>query len=248
MNATGQPARSKPTDGDNTGWRARFEQPPMILPAPVLFGLTAWAIATASGYLWLLSYSATPGTMRTLEPTWPKESRVIPDSARANLVMLIHPHCPCSRASMAELREIMMRCEGLVTAHVLFLKPSRMPAGWEVTDLWHLAVSIPGVRVLSDPDGAEARRFGAATSGQVMLYDQPGCLKFHGGITIARGHRGESVGRQAVVDWLTHGTAERSSAAVFGCSLNSSGPAAAPLLGVVSAVMTVRSVTGEVTP
>lgn len=195
----------------------------------VLIGLAAWVIACAGGFLWLLSFSATPGTASVVEPTWPQDSRIVPDSARANLVLLLHPHCPCSRASLAELHEIMTRCDGLVTSHVLFLKPSQMPAGWEVADLWHRAASIPGVRVLSDQDGAEARRFGAETSGQVVLYDQLGCLKFRGGITIARGHRGESPGRRAIVGWLTHGTAERSSDAVFGCPLINNGPAAAPL-------------------
>lgn len=52
-----------------------------------------------------------------------------------------------------------------------------------------------------------------------MLYDREGLLKFSGGITIARGHRGESTGHQAIVDWLTRGTAERSSDVVFGCPL-----------------------------
>lgn len=189
-------------------------------PRPlVLTGLAVWAIASGGGFLWLLSSSATPGATSAREPTWPQSSRVDPDFTRANLVLLVHPHCPCSRATVAELSEIMDRCEGLVTAHVLFLKPSQMPDGWELTDLWYRAASIPGVRVRADAEGREARRFGALTSGQVVLYDRQGLLKFCGGITIARGHRGENAGRQAIVDWLTRGTAERSSDAVFGCPL-----------------------------
>ena len=185
----------------------------------VLTGLTVWAIASGGGFLWLLSSSATPGPTSAREPTWPQDSRIIPDSARANLVLLVHPRCPCSRATVAELSEIMARCDGLVTAHVLFLKPSQTPDGWEVSDLWHRAALIPGVHVGTDEEGREARRFGALTSGQVVLYDRQGHLKFSGGITIARGHRGENAGRQAIVDWLTRGTAERSSDAVFGCPL-----------------------------
>lgn len=114
-------------------------------PRPlVLTGLAVWAIASGGGFLWLLSSSATPGPTRVPEPTWPQDSRIVPDSARANLVLLVHPHCPCSQASIAELSEIMACCNGLVAAHVLFLKPSQMPDGWEVTDLWHRAASIPG--------------------------------------------------------------------------------------------------------
>ena len=191
---------------------------PAATPRPlVLTGLVVWAMANSGGFLWLLSASATPGATSVREPTWPRDSQIVPDPARANLVVLVHPRCPCSRASVVELSEIMARCEGLVTAHVLFLKPSSMPDGWEVTDLWHRAASIPGARVRTDAEGREARRFGALTSGQVVLYDRNGLLKFSGGITIARGHRGENAGHQAIVDWLTHGTAERSSEVVFGC-------------------------------
>ena len=192
----------------------------MATPRPlVLTGLAVWAIASGGGFFWLLSASATPGATSVRDPIWPRESHIIPDSARANLVLLVHPRCPCSRASVAELSEIMSRCEGLVTGHVLFLKPNQMPDGWEVSDLWHQAASIPGVLVRTDVDGREARRFGALTSGQVALYDEHGLLKFSGGITIARGHRGENSGHQAIVDWLTRGTAERSSEVVFGCPL-----------------------------
>jgi hypothetical protein len=198
----------------------------------VLVGLAAWAFVSAGGFLWLTSYAATPGTASVVEPTWPQESRVVPDSARANLILLVHPHCPCSRASLAELHEIMTRCEGLVTSHVLFLKPSQMPEGWEVTELWRRAAAIPGVRVWLDRDGSEARRFGAETSGQVVLYDRQGDMKFRGGITIARGHQGESTGRRAIVAWLTGGTVERSSEAVFGCPLFDSGSATVGLAEV----------------
>ena len=189
-------------------------------PRPlVLTGLAVWAIASGGGFLWLLSSSATPGPTSVPEPTWPQDSRIVPDSARANLVLLVHPHCPCSQASIAELSEIMACCNGLVAAHVLFLKPSQMPDGCKVTDLWHRAASIPGTHVRADAEGREACRFGALTSGQVVLYDREGLLNFSGGITIARGHRGESTGRHAIVDWLTRRTAKRSSEVVFGCPL-----------------------------
>lgn len=185
----------------------------------LVIGIVVWTAACLGGFVWLWLYSATPGTAGTAQVDWPAETRIERDPRQANLIVLVHPRCPCSRASLAELAEIMARCEGLVTAQVLFFKPSEMPDGWELTDLWHLAAAIPGVRVLADKDGREARRFGASTSGQVLLYDQHGRLMFSGGITVARGHHGESTGRQAIVAWLSHGTADRSSHAVFGCPL-----------------------------
>ena len=42
---------------------------------------------------------------------------------------------------------------------------------------------IPGVTTIVDRDGTQASLFGAETSGQVVLYDSHGELKFRGGIT-----------------------------------------------------------------
>jgi hypothetical protein len=48
---------------------------------------------------------------------------------------------------------------------------------------------------------------------------------FKGGITSSRGHSGDNLGRDAVIDLVTSGVASASSAPVFGCSLqNALGP------------------------
>lgn len=204
---------------------SRFQSAHEHLPAEsfakpsYLLGVAFWAIASIGGFWSLLSYSTTPGAASPVQSVWPQESRIVPDRMRANLVLLAHPRCPCSRASITQLGEILTRCEGLVCAHVLFLKPAQSSDGWEQRDLWVQAQSIPGVRVISDDEGAEARRFGAQTSGQVVLFDHNGFVRFRGGITIARGHNGENMGRQAIVDWLTRGISDHSSAPVFGCRL-----------------------------
>jgi hypothetical protein len=113
----------------------------------------------------------------------------------------------------------MVPCRGLVTAHVLFYRPRGSPEHWEQTDLWRHAAAIPGVRVLPDEDAAEAQQFGAATSGEALLYDCGGRLMFHGGITNARGHAGASTGAAAIWSLLTRGTAEVTETPVFGCPL-----------------------------
>ena len=70
-----------------------------------------------------------------------------------------------------------------------------------------------------DPEGREARLFGAAASGAVALYDTHGILAFSGGITGARGHSGDNAGRSAVVALLTGRRPERARTFVFGCDL-----------------------------
>jgi hypothetical protein len=69
-----------------------------------------------------------------------------------------------------------------------------------------------------DTNAKEAQRFGARTSGEVALYDDAGRLAFRGGITAARGHEGDSTGRDAILRWLNHLPADKCSP-TFGCPL-----------------------------
>lgn len=136
------------------------------------------------------------------------------------MVMMIHPHCPCSRASIGELALLMAEVPGRVNANVLFIKPHEFPEQWEKTDLWNSAARIPGVKFDVDDDAAEARFFGSQTSGQVMLYDINGQLLFKGGITASRGHSGDNDGRRAIVSLLTQHHEDRAETPVFGCPLS----------------------------
>lgn len=115
----------------------------------------------------------------------------------------------------------MAQAQGHVTAYVLFLKPTGSSTDWEKTDLWQSAARIPGVNVVPDDHGHEARRFHAVTSGQTALYDSDGHLLFSGGITSARGHSGDNAGRIAIVALLNTGDSDLTETAVFGCPLYS---------------------------
>jgi hypothetical protein len=79
---------------------------------------------------------------------------------------------------------------------------------------------LPDVAVAIDPDGREARAFGARTSGHVFAYDASGQLRFAGGVTAARGHEGGNPG----LDRLTAALGgwrggDALSSPVFGCPL-----------------------------
>ena len=115
----------------------------------------------------------------------------------------------------------MAQAEGRVNAYVLFLKPTGSSTDWEKTDLWQSAARIPGVNVVADDNGIEARRFHAATSGQTALYDIDGRLLFSGGITSARAHEGDNAGRSAIVSLLKNQDSVPTETAVFGCPLYS---------------------------
>jgi hypothetical protein len=188
----------------------------------VALALGLWVGALGSGFTILLKYKSTPGPIDDGRPRgWPVDSRLPKPDQRAALVMFAHPHCPCTRASISELAHLMGSLPDRMTAYVLFLRPSEASAEWDRTDLWRSAASIPGVTVVLDHDGVEARRFHALTSGLTLVYDREGRLLFEGGITPSRGHEGNSFGRQRIISLLTTGNADRTDSPVFGCALGS---------------------------
>jgi hypothetical protein len=179
-----------------------------------------WLACVGSG-LWVLwAYDNRPGPNANAPGHWPAQSQLTRSPDGPTLLVVAHPQCTCTRASLDELAEILARASTRrPRTYVLFLKPSGVEEGWEQTDLWRRAAALPDVTVVRDADGAEARRFGVETSGQTMLYDAGGALIYSGGITGSRGHSGENAGELALVALLTRGRADRTKAGVFGCSL-----------------------------
>jgi hypothetical protein len=190
-----------------------------MLRAILFLVAIAWGLAVASGFGLLLDYANTPGSDGICAPEWPADTALVLDESRPTLILALHPHCPCSRASVSELAEIMARAPDQASAQLLFCKPSRFPAGWEQTDLWDDAAAIPGLQLHCDEEGVEAKRFGALTSGQAILFNRHGRVLFRGGITSARGHAGDNAGREAILAILTTGSDLRTSTPVFGCPL-----------------------------
>ncbi len=181
--------------------------------------IIVWLCAVGVGVRMVLIYENSPDTVGETPKTWPRESRVQHSTDLPTLVMMVHPHCPCSRASVSELSLLLAEVQGRVNANVLFVRPLGVPENWERAELWASVARMPGVKLSVDNDGVEARRFGSSTSGQVMLYNTEGQLLFSGGITASRGHAGENDGRSTIVALLTRGQAAMDETPVFGCHL-----------------------------
>jgi hypothetical protein len=189
-------------------------------PSPVRAILFLWTTAVVAGFCVLFRYASAQGPIVGAPASWPDESALAHAPDRATIVMFVHPHCACSRASLTELGRTLRRIDGRASAIVVLVRPPDVPSGWERTDLRALALALPDVTLVDDDGAIEATRFGALTSGTTLLYDAGGRLEFAGGITAIRGHEGNSFGQERIVGLLTSGEADRAESPVFGCALD----------------------------
>lgn len=192
-----------------------------------------WAILVGTGLLLLTNFVNQPGPSRAAPVDYPQTTAVNgispnllqaepADNATYHLAMFVHPHCPCSNASVRELARLMTSCQGRLTATVYCYRPDAESDQWIEGILYDSAAEIPGVIVQSDPAGGLARQFGAETSGQVTVYDPGGKLCFQGGITAGRGHEGDNLGAAAVLNCVLEKQTNPlpTVVPVFGCELH----------------------------
>jgi hypothetical protein len=185
-----------------------------------LVAAIAWLIAITTGMFAVFAYAARPGDAALGSPReWPADVTLARASDRPTVVMLAHPKCPCTRASMSELLHVVTEAQGRATFHVLFIQPDGTDDAWARSDTYARAKSLPGVEVTIDRRGEIAKKLGATTSGHVVVYDAKGALRFSGGITSARGHEGDNTGRQAVVALARGEATGAHDAKTYGCDL-----------------------------
>jgi hypothetical protein len=176
----------------------------------------------AAGMAWMVRFESSPGEPARAPANWPAQAAVartgVALGGAYTLVMSAHPRCPCTRASLDELAMVMAASGNRMTARVLFFVPADAPQEWWMTDLWRTAAAIPAVTPVVDRGGTLQRVFGAETSGSVAVYDAAGRLQFNGGLTAARGQRGENPGRLSLISLIESGEAAEMTP-VFGCPL-----------------------------
>ena len=181
--------------------------------------MVCWALAVCAGILFLTHYSNKPGKAASAPEMWPANSALKLAQDKPSLLVLLHPQCSCSRATLRELERMMARVSNQVDTRLLFYESSTMDSAWVKGDLWDIGRAIPDVRLVRDVDGQLTKAFGAYTSGQTLLYDTSGALLFRGGITPARGHEGDNAGKQALLSILKERNILDNESPVFGCSI-----------------------------
>lgn len=181
-----------------------------------------WFLISVVGLWWMFQYASTSGARSAALSDWPRGSLIQRAADAPTLIMFVHPRCPCTRASLAELERVVARSGGAIHPRIVFSLPVGASEDWRQTELRAIAERIPGAVLIDDVDGLEARRFGAQISGITLLYDINGKLTFQGGITAGRGHQGDNAGESSVVRLLRGAAAECSEAPAYGCPIQTS--------------------------
>ena len=186
--------------------------------------ITVWLAAAGVGAVALTRYKSTPASLTAPSPgeRLPATSTIRLAEDRPTLIVTVHPHCPCTKATFTELEKFLTQQHGKVAALLLFVQPEGEDASFIQGALWDRAGQWPGVQRTIDVDGTESKRLSATTSGTTLLYAADGKLMFRGGLTVARGHEGDSPGAERMSALLA-GQPALSTAPVFGCGLENKG-------------------------
>jgi hypothetical protein len=191
-----------------------------------VIGVVAWLVIASTAMGLLARYKLEPGHGASTRARWPSSTALVRAADRPTLILFAHPGCPCTRASLTELRDVASRVRDRVAIVV-----AAVDAG-DAGELREDVADIPGATYVVDRDGAEAARFGARTSGHVVLYTPDGSLRFAGGITNSRGHVGDGPAKRRLLSAIAVHTARATSPSpppsrvspVFGCPLHEVSP------------------------
>jgi hypothetical protein len=178
-----------------------------------------WACLGGGGLAMLTRYSAKAGVGAVSATDWPAESRIRRADADYFLVVFVHPLCPCSRATVAEIDRLLTKCGSRLGVAMVFAKMTGDQKDWENRPLWKQAARLAKVQLVADVGGSEARLFSAATSGQTFLFDRSGHIRFRGGVTVARGHAGDNDGEDVIAAIVAGQSPPASQTPVYGCEL-----------------------------
>ncbi|WP_145251176.1 thioredoxin domain-containing protein [Aeoliella mucimassa] len=186
-----------------------------------------WGVAAVGVWSWTTCYEfktdAPSATLASLE-RWPSDSELVLAGDRPTLVFFVHPRCPCTRASVRQLERTLTGA-GLSNGAqpkliVVATVPEDADRAWRATDVITRSARLPFAEVHWDTSGKESSRFGATTSGTLMLFQPDGALCFAGGVTSSRGHEGDNQGsRNLLVALRQEQSLAISHQPVFGCKL-----------------------------
>ncbi len=188
--------------------------------------LWVFPIAYLLGSWMLADYSNRPGNVGVVPAdlnavdefsNWMTEESLV-SSDEPTLILFYHPHCPCTKATIENLRQAVDRSKDRIRIVAFGFCPSDQPDSWIssplTTNLRRLKASV-----VADKSGEYCSKFGVTTSGHVLLYGHQGQLLFSGGITSGRGHEGVCPATRDLVKQIKAEAGSQIRWPVFGCSI-----------------------------
>jgi len=185
------------------------------------FIMAVWLLAAGGGTIALIARESQQAERTSTPGTWPGNTSLHRAPGRSTLLMFVHPNCPCTRASIAQLLQVVDRMPPAERPETIFVSRPAAVKDWRSEWLTSMAAAVPGSTIVRDENAVEASRFGAAASGHVLLYGPDGSLRFDGGVTMGRGHQGDNDASDALAARLADARRAPAQTAVFGCSIES---------------------------
>lgn len=191
--------------------------------------VASWFAASAGVWAWTLAYGTTtaqPVASAFANPA-PVEVGLTSLTQQPTLYLFMHPRCPCTRATIQQLQRV-LTASGLEKAElpevvVVATIPTsaiEIDDAWRKSDTLRLASELPNAAVQYDMGGVRARSFGAQASGSVALYGADGRLLFAGGVTVSRGHEGDCLGAEQLLQQIKNSNEQIPvTAPALGCRL-----------------------------
>src|SRR5262245_56961175 len=105
--------------------------------------IVAWSVCAGLGLAKMLTYELTPAPAAAAPASWPPSAAVDRDPSCPTLVLFLHPHCPCSRATLAELERLIATSNGRFALRIVFVPPEGTSDAWNGTALYRAAEKIP---------------------------------------------------------------------------------------------------------
>jgi hypothetical protein len=200
-----------------------MEKMPSRRKLPAWVGGLLWVGACAVSSYVMMAYDFVPGRLGAQRTSWPADTNLLKTSEGVTVVAFLHPRCICSRATVKQLvKTLADHPEATLIASVFVPQETTDGQAWEEGEyVKALRAQLPQVEIVYDPGGVEAERFGALTSGTILVYDWQGREIFRGGITDRRGGERDNRGLRQLAQAIDrHKTLMQGTPSpVFGCPL-----------------------------
>ena len=207
-----------------------------LLPSGVHSLVFIWCTSIAIGFAFLFAHDSKPGLQFASPSLWPSDVEFDRPMDVSTLLIFVHPQCPCTFASLAELERVVGQSGSSLETIVILNAPAEKLEEWMQTAVANRAKGISGAKIVVDGDGKLSAKFRVTVSGQCLLYSPNGQLLFQGGLTASRGHEGESLGQSILIHMIAHPEPDALSnqqvreVPVYGCELIISPSLSSPCL------------------